>query len=109
MSNEKVAEAISAAFRSTEERGSTIEVNNVVGGLMYIGQGLLAVAKSLDRLGLANANTDQGAIKVLAEEIKDGFAKLASAKPDFSEVAAAIREGLDNLEGGISSGLKGKR
>ena len=44
-----------------------------------IAEGLQAIARALDRLGVADAATPMGAIEVLAEQVRDGFEAPAAA------------------------------
>lgn len=77
MKDETVAEAASTlagaleeTFVSRDPLKAVHSMANAVDGLFYIGQGLFAVAKALERLGTGNASTEQGAIEVLAETLR---------------------------------------
>jgi hypothetical protein len=53
----------------------------------------VALIQALDRLGLNAANTDQGAIEVLAGEIKVGCERIGRA---LEAIADAIHDGGDD-------------
>lgn len=54
-------------------------------GLAEIAESISAVARSIDRLGLADAATPMGAIEVLSREVRDGMVSIAGAMESVAE------------------------
>jgi hypothetical protein len=82
---------------------------NVTDALFAIAEGLQNVAGAIRKLGTADASTDQGALEVVAEEIRNGFEKLSGATgaPDMSGIASTIHHSFERLALEASSGLAG--
>ena len=70
MNTDKLAEAIVHTLTSPNEPDRNLEPANVVDGLYAIARGLHAVAASVDRLGTNGADTNMGAIELLASEVR---------------------------------------
>ncbi len=68
---DELIEMLERAFVSPNKSDRNGEEANMVDGLFAISRSLKEVAKSIDRLGLNDANTQMGAIELLAKEVKD--------------------------------------
>ena len=64
---------------------------NTVEGLFAIAEGLQAVARALDRLGVNDAGTSMGAVEFLAKEVKVGLAGVCEAIEDLDPDMAATK------------------
>jgi len=82
---QRVASALREAFTTDEEE-------NVVGGLY-------AIARMLNRLGLADASTPFGALESVSKEMHDGSQRIAEA---LGDVASALSRIADAIEDGRS-------
>lgn len=62
-------------INSLEAQG--VKHEHISAALIY--EGLLGIARALDRLGTGNAATEMGAIEFLASQVKEGNKEIASA------------------------------
>ncbi|MBI9112230.1 hypothetical protein [Maridesulfovibrio ferrireducens] len=53
---------------------------------------LYSIANQLNRLGIGNAGTDEGAIEVLAKSIKDGLESVATSIDGLASAVESLAE-----------------
>lgn len=85
-SRDEVAEVLAEVFTSADLHDSSHNPANVVDAVYY---GFEALARSINRLGNADASTPMGGLEALGKCVLDSADRLASS---LDNVADAIRE-----------------
>ena len=80
----ELAQAIERTLISPNCADSNLEAANIVDALYRVADGLLALANSVNKLGLANADTQMGAIELLSKEVRDGLNGVVTAVSGYS-------------------------